>query len=149
MAPNILTGILRDSLGFKGMIVTDALNMAGVADAYGAEAGVRAFLAGADLLLQPADPRAAIDAMAARGGPRRDHAPSGSTARSGGCSRPSARWGCSPGAPWRSTASRPSWAAPRSRPTPPRSRPRSIVMVKDSAGVIHGLGARAARRSRS
>jgi beta-N-acetylhexosaminidase len=63
VAPNILTGILRDSLGFKGMIVTDALNMAGVADAYGAEAGVQAFLAGADLLLQPADPRAAIDAM--------------------------------------------------------------------------------------
>jgi beta-N-acetylhexosaminidase len=64
VAPNILTGILRDSLGFKGLIVTDALNMAGVADRYGAEAGVRAFLAGADLLLQPADPRAAIDAMA-------------------------------------------------------------------------------------
>jgi beta-N-acetylhexosaminidase len=63
VAPNILTGILRDSLGFQGMIVTDALNMAGVADAYGAEAGVRAFLAGADLLLQPADPRATIDAM--------------------------------------------------------------------------------------
>ncbi len=63
VAPNILTGLLRDSLGFRGMIVTDALNMAGVADAYGAEAGVRAFLAGADLLLQPADPRAAIDAM--------------------------------------------------------------------------------------
>ena len=63
VAPNILTGILRDSLGFKGMIVTDALNMAGVADAYGAEAGVRAFLAGADLLLQPADPRSAIEAM--------------------------------------------------------------------------------------
>ena len=63
VAPNILTGILRDSLGFHGMIVTDALNMAGVADAYGAEAGVRAFLAGADLLLQPADPRAAIEAM--------------------------------------------------------------------------------------
>jgi beta-N-acetylhexosaminidase len=65
VAPNILTGILRDSLGFKGMIVTDALNMAGVADAYGSQAGVRAFLAGADLLLQPADPRATIDAMAA------------------------------------------------------------------------------------
>ena len=64
VAPNILTGILRDSLGFRGLIVTDALNMAGVADAYGAEAGVRAFLAGADLLLQPADPGAAIDAMA-------------------------------------------------------------------------------------
>jgi beta-N-acetylhexosaminidase len=65
VVPSVLTGILRDSLGFRGLVVTDALNMAGVADAYGAEAGVRAFLAGADLLLQPADPKAAIDAMAA------------------------------------------------------------------------------------
>ncbi|HUF34587.1 MAG TPA: glycoside hydrolase family 3 N-terminal domain-containing protein [Gemmatimonadales bacterium] len=65
VAPNVLTGILRDSLGFGGMVVTDALNMAGVANKYGAGAAVRAFLAGADLLLQPADPAAAIDAMAA------------------------------------------------------------------------------------
>ncbi|HUR94514.1 MAG TPA: glycoside hydrolase family 3 N-terminal domain-containing protein [Gemmatimonadales bacterium] len=63
VVPAILSGILRDSLKFAGMIVTDALNMAGVADAYGAEAGVRAFMAGADILLQPADPRTAIDAM--------------------------------------------------------------------------------------
>lgn len=65
VAPNVLTGILRDSLGFRGMVVTDALNMAGIAGAYGAAAGVRAFLAGADLLLQPADPAPAIEAMAA------------------------------------------------------------------------------------
>jgi beta-N-acetylhexosaminidase len=65
VVPGILTGILRDSLGFKGLVVTDALNMGGVANTYGAEAAVRAFLAGADLLLQPADPRAAINAMAA------------------------------------------------------------------------------------
>jgi beta-N-acetylhexosaminidase len=65
LVPEILTGILRDSLRFDGLVVTDALNMSGVAAAYGAEAGVRAFLAGADLLLQPADPAAAIDAMAA------------------------------------------------------------------------------------
>jgi beta-N-acetylhexosaminidase len=65
VAPNILTGILRDSLGFHGLIVTDALNMGGVANAYGSEAGVRAFLAGSDLLLQPADPAATIDAMMA------------------------------------------------------------------------------------
>jgi beta-N-acetylhexosaminidase len=65
VAPNILTGLLRDSLGFKGLVVTDALNMGGVANAYGSEAGVRAFLAGADLLLQPADPRVAINSMAA------------------------------------------------------------------------------------
>jgi beta-N-acetylhexosaminidase len=65
VAPGVLTGILRDSLGFRGMVVTDALNMAGVAEAYGAGAAVRAFLAGADLLLQPADPRATIEVMAA------------------------------------------------------------------------------------
>ena len=65
VVPGILTGILRDSLGFKGLVVTDALNMGGVANAYGTEAAVRAFVAGADLLLQPADPRAAINAMVA------------------------------------------------------------------------------------
>ncbi|HKU61984.1 MAG TPA: glycoside hydrolase family 3 N-terminal domain-containing protein [Gemmatimonadales bacterium] len=65
VVPEILTGILRDSLGFDGLVVTDALNMSGVAAAYGAEAGVRAFLAGADLLLQPADPAEAIRAMEA------------------------------------------------------------------------------------
>jgi beta-N-acetylhexosaminidase len=65
VAPNILTGILRDSLHFTGFVVTDALNMGGVANAYGAEAAVRAFVAGSDLLLQPADPKLAIDAMSA------------------------------------------------------------------------------------
>jgi beta-N-acetylhexosaminidase len=65
VVPEVLTGILRDSLRFDGLVVTDALNMSGVAAAYGAEAGVRAFLAGADLLLQPADPAAAINAMEA------------------------------------------------------------------------------------
>jgi beta-N-acetylhexosaminidase len=65
VAPNILTGILRDSLSFKGLVITDALNMGGIGNVYGAEAGVRAFLAGADLLLQPAEPAAAINAMAA------------------------------------------------------------------------------------
>jgi beta-N-acetylhexosaminidase len=65
VAPSVLTGLLRDSLGFKGLVVTDALNMGGVANAYGSEAVVLAFIAGADLLLQPADPRTAINAMAA------------------------------------------------------------------------------------
>jgi beta-N-acetylhexosaminidase len=65
VAPNVLTGILRDSLAFEGMVVTDALDMAGVAKVYGADAAVRAFLAGADLLLQPTDPAAAIAAVEA------------------------------------------------------------------------------------
>lgn len=65
VAPNVLTGVLRDSLGFGGLVVTDALNMGGVANEYGTEAAVRAFLAGSDLLLQPADPKLAIAAMSA------------------------------------------------------------------------------------
>jgi beta-N-acetylhexosaminidase len=65
VSPGVLTGILRDSLGFEGLVVTDALDMGGIANAYGADASVRAFLAGADLLLQPADAAAAIAAMEA------------------------------------------------------------------------------------
>ncbi len=64
ISPVILQGILRDSLGFHGLIVTDALNMGALVNGYGAgEAAVRAFEAGADLLLQPADPSVAIDAL--------------------------------------------------------------------------------------
>ena len=66
VAPNILTGLLRDSLGFRGLTVTDALNMGGVVSKYGAgEATVLAFLAGADLLLMPVNAAEAIDAMEA------------------------------------------------------------------------------------
>ena len=62
--PGVLTGILRDSLGFTGLVVTDALGMGALVNSYGpGEAAVLAFLAGADLLLQPADPGLAIDAM--------------------------------------------------------------------------------------
>ncbi|UBU14747.1 beta-N-acetylhexosaminidase [Nonomuraea gerenzanensis] len=56
----ILTGLLREKLGFKGVVSTDALNMAGVRMKYNdGEIAVRAVLAGADLLLMPNDlPRA-------------------------------------------------------------------------------------------
>ena len=65
LVPEILTGILRDSLGFTGLIVTDALDMAGVVKAYGpAEAAVLAVLAGSDILLQPTDPVIAVRAVA-------------------------------------------------------------------------------------
>lgn len=62
----VLTGILRDSLHFKGLTVTDALDMGALVSAYGGgEAAVRAFEAGSDLLLMPANPREAITAMTA------------------------------------------------------------------------------------
>lgn len=64
LAPEILTGILRDSLKFKGIVVTDALDMGALVSSYGpGESAVKAFVAGSDLLLMPVDPRAAIDAM--------------------------------------------------------------------------------------
>jgi beta-N-acetylhexosaminidase len=64
MDPRILTGILRDSLHFQGMVVTDALDMGAIVSTYGAgEAALQAFIAGADLVLQPADPKLAIDAL--------------------------------------------------------------------------------------
>jgi len=62
----VLTGLLRDSLKFHGLVVTDALDMGAIVTKYGAgEATVRAFLAGSDLLLMPADPDSGINAMVA------------------------------------------------------------------------------------
>jgi beta-N-acetylhexosaminidase len=64
LTPTLLTGVLRDSLGFEGLVVTDALDMGGIVSTYGpGEAAVLAILAGADLLLQPPDARTAIDAV--------------------------------------------------------------------------------------
>jgi beta-glucosidase-like glycosyl hydrolase/CubicO group peptidase (beta-lactamase class C family) len=66
LSPRIMTEILRDSLGFEGLVVTDALDMGAIVRAYGpGESAVLAFLAGSDLILMPTDPRAAIDAMVA------------------------------------------------------------------------------------
>ncbi|MGB9456430.1 MAG: glycoside hydrolase family 3 N-terminal domain-containing protein [Bryobacteraceae bacterium] len=66
LSPAILTGLLRDELGFKGLVITDALDMGGIAKGFPAgDAAVRAIEAGADTLLMPADPEAAIRAVVA------------------------------------------------------------------------------------
>ncbi len=66
LSPKILTGLLRGELGFKGIIVTDALEMGGIAQGFTVgEASVRALEAGADVLLMPTDPEAAINAVMA------------------------------------------------------------------------------------
>jgi beta-N-acetylhexosaminidase len=52
LSRRILTGILREELGFQGLIVTDCLEMKGIADHWGPEeAAVLALEAGADMLL--------------------------------------------------------------------------------------------------
>jgi beta-glucosidase-like glycosyl hydrolase len=66
LSHRVMTELLRDSLGFEGLVVTDALDMGAIVREFGpGESAVRAFLAGSDLLLMPEDPRAAIDAMVA------------------------------------------------------------------------------------
>ncbi len=56
LSPTILQGVLRDELGFDGVIVTDALNMQGVRTKYGDDrVPVLALKAGADQLLFPPD----------------------------------------------------------------------------------------------
>ena len=60
----VLTGLLRQSLGFEGLIVTDALVMEAIAGRWGpGEAAVMALEAGADLVLMPGDADAALDAI--------------------------------------------------------------------------------------
>lgn len=52
LSPRILTGLLRDEMGFDGLIITDSLTMGGVATGWGSpEAAVLAAIAGADILL--------------------------------------------------------------------------------------------------
>lgn len=68
---NVLTGLLRNELGFKGLVVTDAMEMKAVTDLYSpGEAAVRAVEAGADVILMPTDPEACIRGIeaAVRGG---------------------------------------------------------------------------------
>ncbi len=64
LSKKIVTGQLRNRLGFTGVIVTDGLEMAGVREKYGdAEVAVRALEAGVDQLLLPPDPTVAYGAV--------------------------------------------------------------------------------------
>jgi beta-N-acetylhexosaminidase len=85
LSPRIMTDLLRHDLGFRGLLITDAMDMNGVlasvrpgranqvmTGTYGtitsiglAEACKRALEAGADVLLMPSDVSAAIDAVVA------------------------------------------------------------------------------------
>jgi beta-N-acetylhexosaminidase len=61
LSPVVVTDLLRDQLGFTGLIVTDSLGMSGLTLYVDqAEAGVQALLAGADVLVKPADTEAML-----------------------------------------------------------------------------------------
>jgi beta-N-acetylhexosaminidase len=65
-SPSIVTGLLKTQLAFKGIVITDALDMAGLTSLYRNDIGraaVDAFKAGNDMLLIPADLQASVAAM--------------------------------------------------------------------------------------
>jgi beta-N-acetylhexosaminidase len=148
--PAIMTGLLRRQLGFKGLLITDAMDMNGVlarvtvgqaanrggqavTGNYGtinnsigiAEACKLAIAAGADILLMPSDVTAAIDAVVA---------------------------GVREGRFTQATSIRPSGASSRSAPiqsgsaAPRQSRQRAIACRRH--GQPHGCGTAAQRSSR-
>lgn len=56
LSKKAVTGLLKEDIGFKGLIFTDAMNMGGVANYYKpGEADVKALIAGNDVLLFPND----------------------------------------------------------------------------------------------
>jgi beta-N-acetylhexosaminidase len=66
VSEKIVTGVLRDELGFHGLIVTDSMAMQGLAAMFDSgEAAVRALEAGNDVLLMPKHPEEAIRGLVA------------------------------------------------------------------------------------
>ncbi len=66
ISPVIISDLLEKQLGFKGLIVTDALDMAGLTHLFANDIGraaVEAFKAGNDMLLIPADLGSSYEAM--------------------------------------------------------------------------------------
>ena len=66
ISSSVVTDLLEKQMGFKGLIVTDALDMAGLTHLFAnniGRAAVEAFKAGNDLLLIPADLGASYEAM--------------------------------------------------------------------------------------
>ena len=64
LSSNVVTKLLRNELGFNGLVISDAMDMKGVTDKYGVTESIkRAVAAGVDVLIQPLDVPTAIDAV--------------------------------------------------------------------------------------
>lgn len=60
----VVTEILRDDLGFEGLIITDAMNMGAIVNNYSSEdATIKAVQAGCDVILMPEDFHAAAESL--------------------------------------------------------------------------------------
>ena len=66
LSQKVMTGVLRDQLHFSGMVISDAMDMAGVLKQFGADEAVkRGIAAGIDILIQPQNVTKTIDAVLA------------------------------------------------------------------------------------
>ena len=64
LSPLVLTNVLRDDMGFDGLVFTDAMDMSSISRRHSpGEAAVRAMEAGADVILMPASVAQAIDGI--------------------------------------------------------------------------------------
>jgi beta-glucosidase-like glycosyl hydrolase len=64
LSPLVLTRVLRDELGFGGLVFTDAMDMSAIARRHSAgEAAVRAIEAGADVILMPPNVEQAVNGI--------------------------------------------------------------------------------------
>jgi beta-N-acetylhexosaminidase len=64
LSPAVITGLLREELGFNGVVITDSLSMGAITEDYpSGRAAVLAVKAGADMLLIPEDIPAAFQAL--------------------------------------------------------------------------------------
>jgi beta-N-acetylhexosaminidase len=64
LSPAVLTTVLRDEMGFDGIVFTDAMDMSAISRRHrSGEAAVRALEAGADVILMPASVAAAVEGI--------------------------------------------------------------------------------------
>jgi len=64
LSPLVLTNVLRDDMGFGGIVFTDAMDMSAISRRHNAgEAAVRALEAGADVILMPASVAGALEGI--------------------------------------------------------------------------------------
>lgn len=64
LTPGLVTGILREELGYDGLIITDVMNVAAISEYYDADtAAVMAVKAGCDMILMPSDFKSAYNGV--------------------------------------------------------------------------------------
>lgn len=66
LSEKMITDVLRTQMGYRGIVITDAMNMGAITESYSAdEAAVKAVQAGADMILMPEDYETAYNGLLA------------------------------------------------------------------------------------